>query len=133
LNIQKKELEFEATLNKVQLKSIEDERRKLGSILHDDLGQLLTLIHMQLSELKKNDRDNSSLKMIEDLCNTASERCSSISKMLFPASLIRLGFIEGLHELISDMQLGYISYLNTIILTYPMTDPAICFGYSKSC
>ena len=62
LNIQKKELEFEATLNKVQLKSIEDERRKLGSILHDDLGQLLTLIHMQLSELKKIDRrDNSSL------------------------------------------------------------------------
>jgi signal transduction histidine kinase len=104
LNIQKKELAFEATLNKVQLKSIEDERRKLGSILHDDLGQLLTLIHMQLSELKKNDRDNSSLKMIEDLCNTASERCSSISKMLFPASLIRLGFIEGLHELISDIQ-----------------------------
>ena len=59
---------------------------------------------MQLSELKKNDRDNSSLKMIEDLCNSASERCSSISKMLFPATLIRLGFIEGLQELISDIQ-----------------------------
>jgi len=104
LDVQRKELEFETILNKVQLKSIEDERRKLGSILHDDLGQLLTLIHMQLSELKKNDRDNSSLKMIEDLCNSASERCSSISKMLFPATLIRLGFIEGLQELISDIQ-----------------------------
>ena len=40
LDVQRKELEFETILNKVQLKSIEDERRKLGSILHDDLGQL---------------------------------------------------------------------------------------------
>jgi signal transduction histidine kinase len=42
--------------------------------------------------------------MTEELCNSASEKCSSISKMLFPATLIRLGFIEGLHELISDIQ-----------------------------
>ena len=49
LDVQRKELEFETILNKVQLKSIEDERRKLGSILHDDLGQLLTLIHMPVS------------------------------------------------------------------------------------
>ena len=44
LDVQRKELEFETILNKVQLKSIEDERRKLGSILHDDLGQLLTCL-----------------------------------------------------------------------------------------
>lgn len=108
LNFKKKELEFQTELNKVQLHSIEEERRKLGSTLHDDLGQILNLMHMQFSELKKlhksHELDSSSLKMIEDLCNTASEKCSSISKMLFPATLIRLGFIEGLHELISDIQ-----------------------------
>lgn len=108
LEIRKKDMDFESALNRVQLRSIEEERRKLGSILHDDLGQLLTLIHMQIAELKKDHRDkemsNTPIKMLEDLCNTASEKCSSISKMLFPASLIRLGFVEGLHELISDIQ-----------------------------
>jgi len=108
LDLKKKELEFQTTLNKLQLHTIEEERRKIGSTLHDDLGQILNLIHMQLSELKKlhknHDIKRLSLKMTEQLCNTASEKCSSISKMLFPATLIRLGFIEGLHELISDIQ-----------------------------
>jgi signal transduction histidine kinase len=108
LDLKKKELEFQTTLNKLQLRTIEEERRKLGSTLHDDLGQILNLMHMQLSELKKihvsHDLESSSLKMTEELCNAASEKCSSISKMLFPATLIRLGFIEGLHELISDIQ-----------------------------
>jgi signal transduction histidine kinase len=53
LNFKKKELEFQTELNKVQLHSIEEERRKLGSTLHDDLGQILNLMHMQFSELKK--------------------------------------------------------------------------------
>ncbi len=108
LNLKKQELEFQTTLNKVQLHTIEEERRKLGSTLHDDLGQILNLMHMQLSELKKihinHDLESAHLKMTEDLCNAASEKCSSISKMLFPATLIRLGFIEGLQELISDIQ-----------------------------
>jgi two-component system NarL family sensor kinase len=108
LDLKKKELAFQTTLNKLQLRTIEEERRKLGSTLHDDLGQILNLMHMQLSELKKihvsHDLESSSLKMTEELCNAASEKCSSISKMLFPATLIRLGFIEGLHELISDIQ-----------------------------
>lgn len=110
LNLKKQELEFQTKLNKVQLKSIEKERRKIGSTLHDDLGQILNLIHMQLSELKKlhknHNIESSTLIMAEELCNDASEKCSSISKMLFPATLIRLGFIEGLHELISDIQLA---------------------------
>ncbi len=108
LDLKKQELDFQTTLNKVQLNSIEDERRKIGSNLHDDLGQILNLMHMQLAELKKihkkHDIESSTLKMTEELCNAASEKCSSISKMLFPATLIRLGFIEGLHELISDIQ-----------------------------
>lgn len=108
LDLKRKELEFQTTLNKLQLHTIEEERRKIGSNLHDDLGQILNLIHMQLSALKKlhkkHDIESSSLQMTEELCNAASEKCSSISKMLFPATLIRLGFIEGLHELISDIQ-----------------------------
>ncbi len=108
LDLKRKELEFQTTLNKLQLHTIEEERRKIGINLHDDLGQILNLIHMQISELKKIHKkyefESSSLKMTEELCNSASEKCSSISKMLFPATLIRLGFIEGLHELISDIQ-----------------------------
>ncbi len=108
LDLKKQELEFQTKLNIVQLRAIEEERRKIGSNLHDDLGQIINLIHMQLTELKKihkkNGIESSSLIMTEELCNSASEKCSSISKMLFPATLIRLGFIEGLHELISDIQ-----------------------------
>lgn len=108
LEMRKKEMDLESALNRVQLRSIEEERRRLGGILHDDLGQLLTLMHMQIASVKvaqgNHEKTQTSIKMLEDLCNTASEKCSSISKMLFPASLIRLGFVDGLHELISDIQ-----------------------------
>lgn len=110
LGMKEKELDFESELNKVQLTSIEEERRKLGSILHDDLGQTITLMRMQLASLqilhKKHGLEDASLPLLEDLCHSASDKCSSISKMLFPAFLMRLGIIEALQELISDVQLA---------------------------
>lgn len=110
MKMKEKELDFESELNRVQLGSIEEERRRLGSILHDDLGQTITLIRMQLLALKKLHKENgledNSLPLLEELCNSASDKCSSISKMLFPAFLMRLGIIEALQELISDVQLA---------------------------
>jgi signal transduction histidine kinase len=40
LELQKREIEFQKELNNIQLRSIEEEQRKIGAILHDDLGQI---------------------------------------------------------------------------------------------
>jgi signal transduction histidine kinase len=54
LDMEKKELAFQKSLNQIHLQSIEEERIKIGSLLHDDLGQVLTLAWMQVQQLKTN-------------------------------------------------------------------------------
>ncbi len=108
LAAEKREVEFQKELNYVQLKSIEEDREKIGSTIHDDLGQVITLLWMQIQSLKKINQnvglqDNDFSKM-EDLIQNASERCSNISSMLYPATLLRHGFVDGLHELILEIR-----------------------------
>jgi two-component system, NarL family, sensor kinase len=108
LAAEKREVEFQKELNYVQLKSIEEDREKIGSTIHDDLGQVITLLWMQIQSLKKINKnvglqDNDFSKM-ENLIQNASEKCSNISSMLYPATLLRHGFVDGLHELILEIR-----------------------------
>ena len=70
------QLDFESKMNRVQLESVEEERRRLGSVLHDDLGQIITLVQMQLSSLtgRPNDLriDDKTLKLLRELIASAS-------------------------------------------------------------
>jgi signal transduction histidine kinase len=107
LELQKREIEFQKELNNIQLRSIEEEQRKIGAILHDDLGQILTLIWIQIHTLKqgceaRNFCEND-FRRIEKYSQLSKEKCSSISRMLYPAVLMRLGFNSGLEELVSDI------------------------------
>lgn len=108
LDMEKKELAFQKTINQIQLNAIEEERIKIGSLLHDDLGQVLTLAWMQLQRLKTNPallgKGNDNFEVLETLINTASEKCSDLSTMLYPATLLRLGLFDGLHELILQIE-----------------------------
>lgn len=108
LDMEKKELAFQKTINQIQLNAIEEERIKIGSLLHDDLGQVLTLAWMQVQQFKVNSSltatGNNNYDALETLINTASEKCSDISTMLYPATLLRLGLFDGLHELILQIQ-----------------------------
>lgn len=126
LNHNKMQLDFESKMNRVQLESVEEERRRLGSVLHDDLGQIITLVQMQLSSLtgRPNDLriDDKTLKLLRELIASASDKCSSISKMLFPASLMRLGIIAGLQELICDVQLAAKIHIDFKYVEFVLTD-----------
>ena len=108
LDIEKKEIAFQKSINQIQLNAIEEERIKIGSLLHDDLGQVLTLAWMQLQRLKTNPallgKGNDDFEVLETLINTATEKCSDISTMLYPATLLRLGLFDGLHELILQIE-----------------------------
>lgn len=108
LDMEKKELAFQKTINQIQLNAIEEERIKIGSLLHDDLGQVLTLAWMQLQRLKTNPallgKGNDNFEALETLINKASEKCSDLSTMLYPATLLRLGLFDGLHELILQIE-----------------------------
>ena len=108
LDMEKKELAFQKSLNQIHLQSIEEERIKIGSLLHDDLGQVLTLAWMQVQQLKTNPallgKGNDNFEVLESLINTATEKCSNISTMLYPATLLRLGLFDGLHELILQIE-----------------------------
>jgi signal transduction histidine kinase len=108
LDMEKKELAFQKTINQIQLNAIEEERIKIGSLLHDDLGQVLTLAWMQVQRLKTNTallgKGNDNFEALETLINKASEKCSDLSTMLYPATLLRLGLFDGLHELILQIE-----------------------------
>ncbi len=108
LDMEKKELAFQKSINQIQLNAIEEERIKIGCLLHDDLGQVLTLAWMQVQQFKGNSSltatGNNNYDALETLINTASEKCSDISTMLYPATLLRLGLFDGLHELILQIE-----------------------------
>lgn len=83
-----------------------DERRRLASELHDNLGQAINLAHMRLSSLT--DSDNG--QEIEHICSIlkkASEMTRSITAQLSPQILDELGLPPALEWLAEEIQRLY--------------------------
>lgn len=103
-----REYEFQKELNNLQNRSKEEEQRKIGSVLHDDLGQILTLIWIQATTLRQENEGRklnySDFQRLDNYAQLAKEKCTSLSKMLYPAVLMKLGFHSGLEDLISEIE-----------------------------
>lgn len=87
------------------MKAQERERKKVAGYLHDNLGQLLSLIKLNMSEFSENFNSNSSentetLNRSLEIIDQACEEVRSISNDLMPGSLIRLGLISASRDLI---------------------------------
>lgn len=123
---QKRLLEKElAARQKEQFHSVleaqEQERKRIAGDLHDSVGQMLSVVKLNISELEdfiqpKTDEGElleKSLNYLDDVC----EEVRNISHNLMPGSLIRLGLSSAIKDLIRN-----INSTNTIKISLDSTN-----------
>lgn len=83
----------------------EKERRRIAMELHDGLGQLLSTARLNVSGLEDavNDEDASYVKTSMTLIDEACEEVRSISHNLMPGTLIKLGLVPAITQLVSSI------------------------------
>jgi signal transduction histidine kinase len=93
------------------IKSQEDERKKISLELHDELGQALTAIHMNLSIIGKNlpdgwksDGIEETVKETINYIQTMAEQLQYLSHTLRPPTLDVLGLIPALKSHINGIK-----------------------------
>ena len=88
----------------------ERERRQLARDLHDDLGQVLSIVKIKLSSLDENERRGVlrlPLKEIETLIDQANRSVRSLMLQLSPPTLQTLGLFPALEWLCEEMERLY--------------------------
>lgn len=105
LNMAKQELvakeQLLSRLSRKLMSSHEDERAILSREIHDEVGQKLTGIHLELLAMKKKD----SSANVERLMKIVQEMDTSLRRIyngLRPVTLDRLGLVPALQGLLSD-------------------------------
>lgn len=86
----------------------EIERKRIASDLHDSVGQMLSLIKLNVSELNEsictqNSENQELLERSLTIIDNACEEVRTISHNLMPGSLIRLGLISATKDVIRNI------------------------------
>jgi signal transduction histidine kinase len=88
----------------VEITTLENERKRIVSDLHDELGPLLSVVKFQVSSLDT--REEEDLKLIAKATNSLDDilqRIREICNHLMPQVLIRKGLLIAIKEFISDL------------------------------
>jgi two-component system, NarL family, sensor kinase len=84
---------------------LEQERSRMARDMHDDLGQLLSAVHMFVrNSAGITAEDNRRLQKAGDLLKDATQRMGDISKNLRPAILEEKGLEEAIRQLMQHYQ-----------------------------
>lgn len=90
------------------IEAVENERKRIAIDLHDSLGQLLSTAKLNVSvwgdQVAEGDEENyeTSMKLLDQACNEVRE----ISSTMMPSTLIRLGFLSALKELVANINMA---------------------------
>lgn len=87
------------------IKAQEDERRELGSELHDNIGQILASTQLYLNMIMKADNDKKEKYLVETrkYLAMAINEIRNISHRVFPVFLEEISFPEAIHNLLDGM------------------------------
>ncbi len=122
----KKSREMLRNLYLKQQDLIETERKDIAREIHDDLGQLLTGVGMELSRLGKNCSDRRScverIQSISGLIDSAVASINAISVKLRPQVLDILGLVPAMERHTREFSERYGVACKT---TFPLTPPSL--------
>ncbi|HVY74134.1 MAG TPA: ATP-binding protein [Puia sp.] len=97
-----------------EIRTLENERKRIAADLHDDLGPLLSAVKMLIGNVDTTaDEDRSTLDKANLHIDTILGQLHVISNNLMPQALIRKGLIVAVEELASErsdkgaMQIGF--------------------------
>ncbi|MHA2253972.1 MAG: histidine kinase [Candidatus Kariarchaeaceae archaeon] len=93
------------------LKTQEEERLHLSRELHDESGQLLSALSVQLGLLERDvdfpDKANQHINEIKQTANEIQDNLHKLAVDLRPASLDHLGLVDALRQFIEDFSRQY--------------------------
>lgn len=101
---QRRHLKLQQATLLVEITTLENERKRIVSDLHDELGPLLSVVKFQVSSLETQDPED--LKLIEKASNNLDEildHIRAICNHLMPQALIRKGLIMAIKEFIGEL------------------------------
>jgi signal transduction histidine kinase/CheY-like chemotaxis protein len=92
---------------------LERDRREIGNTLHDQIGQMLTGVSLQLEELSRMETEDGAVRLgerlepIQGLLRDAMDQIRNISRHLRPEILERFGLITAVTDFIDDIRQHY--------------------------
>lgn len=122
--IHEAEMSYQKELMRVVLQSQEEERKRIGQDLHDDVGGSLSNLRMLINrnELSKDQGSNSAAANHKLLIDKIIQDVRNISHNLSPPALALFGFTVALEELIDSINDEDGSLINIINHAASMTD-----------
>ncbi len=102
---QRRHLKLQKANLLVEITTLENERKRIVSDLHDELGPLLSVVKLHIMSLDTQDKEDIKLinKATDNLDNIL-DRIRNICNQLMPQALIRKGLIMAINEFISDLE-----------------------------
>lgn len=83
-----------------EITTLEKERSRMASDLHDEVGPMLSAIKLRIAILDVNEEDEEELEKTNEQIDKVIKRMREISFDLMPTSLTRKGFASALNEFI---------------------------------
>lgn len=119
-----KEIQRRKSLEKNMINLMERDRKDIGRTLHDEVGQLLATIHMELDLLKRDAVLNpsevkKSVEKIQHRLKDSGRRIRDISRWLRSDILERLGLEAALRDLLQMLKLDGKTRVNVRIRKIP--------------
>ena len=89
---------------KAEIDTLENERKRIASDLHDDIGPLLSAIKLQVDHVEPADEDDKMVlqKSVKQI-NEVIQKFRQISYNLLPNTLVRRGLVAAAHEFVGKM------------------------------
>ncbi|HEY4149188.1 MAG TPA: sensor histidine kinase [Chitinophagaceae bacterium] len=105
---QRKNLIFQKEKIQAEITTLENERRRIASDLHDDLGPLLSAVKLQINSVEVPDgEDRELIERSGMYIDNILSRIREISNNLMPQVLSRKGLVIALQEFIDNLTLGH--------------------------
>jgi two-component system, NarL family, sensor kinase len=81
-----------------EIVALENERKRMASDLHDELGPVLSAVKMQINSVDTSEEDAELIDKASGHIDTMLQRIREISNNLMPTVLVRKGFVVALKE-----------------------------------
>ncbi len=100
-----RDMQRQSFINMIELQ--EKERTEFAADLHDGLGHLISAIQLNLSAITVEDERNQNIvQNASKIINTAAVEVRQISHRIMPQSLIELGLVASIHELVNRIEVA---------------------------
>lgn len=87
-----------------EIRVLEKERKRIATDLHDDFGQLISIIRMQVGGLQaRNAHEKEQLRLVIDHLNDAARRTRNMSESLLPNNFFRQTSLENIWSYINQV------------------------------